>query len=386
MKKLCKALALVLCMTMLLPTLTVAADTGSDNILTLEEAKQIALDNDVQYKLQQSYIQQKADDYDDVYKIYSRNPSGNYNSVVERAEAEIAYRMRVESAASAVRKEVFTRNDLKRKSNYDVTVAYYDVMKANYKLEDLKRAVDLARRNLEIAKIKVEQGMMTKIELAQIENAYTSSQTEYNAGFSELQNYFAALSKTIGKKLDVYSDKIDMTIAIPDVASLDLNKIKEDYMKQNSDFYSLSEARDIAEYQQQLTEEKYDYYKKRLPQRTSKIVEDLDKMMDNANRDFDSTKYQYAEAEKGLDVQLNSLYTGINTLQETIRTLQKSVEDTRTTVGQNKLKYELGLIARINLENSESALKDLENTLNTTIVNLSKQYLALTQYSYEPEK
>jgi len=386
MKKMCKALALTLCMIMLLSTLTVAADSANNNVLTLEEAKQIALDNDVQYKLQQSYIQQKSDDYDDVYKIYSRNPSGNYNSIVERAEAEIAYKMKIESAASAVRKEVFTRNDLKRKSNYEVTVAYYDVMKANYELEDLKRAVELARKNLEIAKIKVEQGMMTKNELAQTENTYTSAQTKYNAGFSELQNYMAALSKIIGKTLDVYNDKIDMTITLPDIASLDLNKIKEDYMKQSSDFYSLSEARDIAEYQQQLTEDKYDYYSKRLPNRTSKIVEELDKIMDNANRDFDSAKYQYSEAERGLNVSLNSLYTGVNTLQETVKSLQKNVEDTRITVEQNKLKYELGLIAKINFENSESALKDLENTQNTTIINLNTQYLALTQYSYEPEK
>ena len=386
MKKLCKALALTLCTIMLLSTLTVAADSRDDNILTLEEAKQIALDNDVQYKLQQNYIKQKSADYDDVYDVYSRGPSDNYNSVVERAELEVKYMMTIENAASAVRKEVFQRNDLKRKSNYEVTTAYFDVIKATYALEDNKRAMDLAKKDVDIAKVQQEQGMITNSTLSQIQNAYASSQADYNKAFAELQNCMAALSKTIGKNLDVFNDKIDMTISMPDVEALDLNKIKEDYMKKSSDFYAMSEALDLAEYQMQLTEDKYDYYEKRLPHRSTKIEDALDDMMDKANRDYDSAKYQYGEAEKGLNVTLNNLYTGINTLQETVKTLQKNLEDTRITVEQNKLKYELGLIARITLEKSEAALKDLENTVNTTIIGLNTQYLALTQYSYEPEK
>lgn len=386
MKRMCKALALTLCTIMLLSTLTVAADSGDDNILTLEEAKQIALDNDVQFNLQQSYIKQKSADYDDVYDVYSRGPSDNYSSVAERAELEVKYMMTIENAASAIRKEIFTRNDLKRKSNYEVTTAYYDVIKANYTLEDKKRAMDLAKKDVDIAKIQQEQGMITSSTLSQIQNAYASSQADYNKAFAELQNCMAALSKTIGKNLDVFNDKIDMTLAIPDIASLDLNKIKEDYMKQSSDFYALSEALDMAEYQLQLTEDKYDYYEKRLPHRNTKIEDALDDMMDKANRDYDSAKYQYSEAEKGLDVTLNNLYTGINTLQETVATLQKNLEDTKTTVEQNKLRYELGLIAKIDMEKSEAALKDLESTLNSTMIGLNTQYLALTQYSYEPEK
>lgn len=386
MKKLCKALALTLCTIMLLSTFTVAADSKDDNILTLEEAKQIALNNDVQYKLQQSYIQQKSEDYEDIYDIYSRGPRDNYKSIVERAEAEVAYKMNIERAASAIRQEIFLRNDLKRKSNYEVTTAYYDVIKANYTLEDKKRAMDLAKKDVDIAKIQQEQGIITSSTLSQIQNAYASSQADYNKAFAELQNCMAALSKTIGKNLDVFNNKIDMTLTLPDMTELDLNKIKEDYMKKSADFYSLSEALDMAEYQQQLTEDKYTYYEKRLPIRNATIETALNNMMDKANRDYDNAKYKYSEAEKGLDVTLNNLYTGINTIQESVKTLQKNLEDTRTTVEQNKLKYELGLIARITLEKSEAALKDMENTLNTTIIGLNTQYLALTQYSYEPEK
>lgn len=386
MRKLCKALALTLCTVMLLSTLTVVGDSGGKTVLTLEEAKQIALDNDVQFKLQQSYIQQKSEDYDDVYDQYSNGPRDSGNSVVDRAEAEISYKMIIENAASEIRQEIFTRNDLKRKSDYDVTTAYYDVMTAKYALDDAKRAMDLAKKDLDIAKVKVEQGLMTSSALSQVNNAYTASQAEYNKAFSELQNAMAALSKNIGKNLDVFNVEIDMTLSMPDIKAIDLNKIKEDYMKNSSDFYALSEALDIAEYKQQLTEEKYDYYEKRLPHRSTKLEDQLDDMKYKADRDYDNVKYKYNEAEKTLDVTLNTLYTGINTLAESVQTLQKNLEDAKTTVEQNRIRYDLGLIAKIDLEKSEAALKDLENTLNTTIIALNTQYLALTQYSYEAEK
>lgn len=386
MKKRSTALAVLLSVAMIFSGITAFADTDGDNVLTLEEAKRIALDNDVQFKLQQSYIQQKSEDYEDIYDIYSRGPKDNYNSVVERAEAEVEYKMVIESAASAVRQEIFKRNDLKRKSDYEVTKAYYDVMKANYSLDDAERAMALAEKELKIAKIKFELGLIAKNDLSQFENAYKSSQIEYNDAFSKLQNSMAALSRSIGKHLDVFNDKIDMTISMPDVEALDLNKIKEDYMKKNPDYYALSEALDLAEYKQQLTEEKYDYYEKRLPHRSTKIEDALNDMKYKADRDYNNARYQYEEAEKALDVMLNSLYTGVNALAEKVEVLQKSLDTAKTAYENNKLRFEAGLISEIELAKSESALKDLENQLNTAIVSLNEQYLELTQYSYEPEK
>ena len=385
MKKRNTALAILLCTAMLFSSITVFADADEDNILTLEKAKQIALDNDVQFKLQQSYIKQKSEDYDDIYDIYSRGPR-DYDSVVQRAEAEIEYKMTIERAASAVRQEIFKRNDLKRKSDYEVTNAYYNVMTSNYEVEDAQRAVDIAKKDLDVAKIKLEQGLITKNMLSQYESEYRLKQTEYNKAFTGLQNNMASLSKLMGKNLDVFNTKIDMTISMPNLAALDLNKIKEDYMKQSPDFYALSEALDMAEYKQQLTEDKYDYYFKRLPHRSTKIEDELNDMKYKADRDYDNAKYQYQEAEKALDVLVNTLYSGIHTLQQSIWTLQKNVEDTKVAVEHNQLKRKLEMITALDLEKSESALKELENTLNKTIITINKQYLELTQYSYEPEK
>ena len=386
MKRLCKALALTLCIIMLLSTLTVAGDSGGNTILTLEEAKNLALKDDTQYKVQQSYIEQKKEDYEDLADRYSGNASRG-SSIVEKTASYVSSKLMVDNAYNAWQLEIFKKGDIKRQSDYDVTIAYYDVMKAKYSLDDARRAMELAQKDLDIAKLKFEMELIIKNDLSQFENAYKSSQTKYEAAFSELKNKMAALSKEIGKELDVNNDDIDMKIGIPDIASIDLVKIKEDYLKNNSNFFSLNSSLITAKYQKYLVEDKYDYYDENRAKMSEKIEDGFADLKYEANRDYDNVKYQYDESVKTLDISLNTMDTGINTLMETIENLKKSIEDTKITVKHNQLRYDLGkLISEIELKKSESALKDLENTLNTTIVNLNTQYLALTQYSYIREK
>lgn len=386
MKKMCKALALTLCTVMLLSTLTVVGDPGVKTVLTLEEAKKIALEDNTQYKLQQSYIEQKAEDYDDVFDLYDGKPKGIFKTKADYAAAEITYEMNIQNAAFAFRKEVFKKGDLKRKSDYEVTIAYYDVMKSKLTLDDEKRSMDLAKKDFDVAKIKLEFGLITKNSFAQIENAYNSSQTAYNKAFTDVQNNMAALSNSISKDLDVSNDDIDMTISIPDIKSLDIDQIKKDYMNKNESYYLLREQLSLAKFKKEFTQDRYDEYTEETRSRNSDTMKDFEDMVYKADRDYNDQQYQYDENIKDLDITLKSQYTGIINLAETIENLEKSIEDARTTFEQNKTKYDLGLISRIDFEKSESALKDLENTLNTTVIAFNTQYLALTQYSYKQEK
>ena len=196
MRKLCKTLALTLCVTLLLSTLTVVGDSGGKAILTLEEAKAMALKSDTRYKQQQSYIEQKKEDYED---IVDRTIPKKGSSIVEKTQSYVAGKMAVDNAYNTWQLEVFRKGDIKRQSDYNVTIAYYDVMKAKYSLDDTKRAMELAQKDLEIANIKFEQGILTKNELSQFENAYKSAKTKYDAALSSLEDTMKALAKKLEK-------------------------------------------------------------------------------------------------------------------------------------------------------------------------------------------
>jgi outer membrane protein TolC len=386
MKKLCKALALTLCMIMLLSTITVAGDAAAKTVLTLEEAKKLALENDVQFKLQESYILQKSEDYADMSENFNSNRGVKANTAAGKAAGRINNQVALESANYAVKQEKFNKADLKRESDYNVTKAYYDVMKAKYSLDNVARSLELAKKDLDIAKIKVEHGLTTSSALTQVENAYKTSQTAYNTVVSDLQNYMATISKNIGKALDVSTVDVDMTIGMPDISSIDLNKIKEDNLQNNPTFFAIKKGLDLAKYKQFLVDTEYEDTYDRNQKLNDDIRDEYENMVYKADRDYDDSQYQYDEALKGLDIALKTSYSGIITLKDTIDNLRKSVENARVTFTQNKIRFDLGLISKYEFEKSESALKDLENQLNANIINLNMQYVALTQYSYTPVK
>ncbi|MHB1391828.1 MAG: hypothetical protein ACYCYE_01920 [Clostridia bacterium] len=90
MKKLRLIISIILCVVLLFSSIAAFADTEDDGILALEEAKALALKNDVQFNLQQSYIQQASENYDEVYENNTKTDNTNYNSLADRASATIS--------------------------------------------------------------------------------------------------------------------------------------------------------------------------------------------------------------------------------------------------------------------------------------------------------
>lgn len=380
MKKSCLILSCIICMTIMLNCVTAAADNDDDGILTLEEAKEIALKNDVQFNLQQSNIKKASENYEKVYNNNTKTDKSNYKSVVDSVSAMVSRKINIENAASNVRKAIFERNNLKRTIDYDVTDKYYGVLKAKYSLMDAEADMKLKKEELEKAKIKYEMDIITKNALSQTESTYDSSVTAYNKAFTSLQNSAAELSKSIGKNIDIFNVKFDMALNVPDISSIDLNKIKVDYMKNSPSFYSAKEQYDLAEYKMQLIEEQYDIFYKRHP-KASKIIDDFNEILNDARNEFDDVKYSYRQKEKELDLTLQNQYTGINDLYKSYKDQKKKIEDTKLEIEQNRIKYQMGLIKKADLDNSIASLQKLENQLNSTVISLNLQYLSLTQYS-----
>lgn len=381
MKKLCFILSAIICLTAAIGWFPASAAAADDKILTLEEAKALALENDVQYNLQQGYIQNASESYEEVYDNNSSSDKSNYSNIAERAKAEVSRKMSIEKAASSVRKAVFARNDLKRESDYSVTVAYYGALNALLGQENAELEKALSQKKLETAKIKYSLQLIKKSELADAEKAYDTAVYECDNAFKEVQKSFVELSNSIGKNLDIYNDKLDMTVTIPDISSLDMNKIKEDYMKNNSGFYSAKETYDLAEYQLQLTEDKFDYYYKRLPNRTTALEDKLKDMLEDAQREFDDAKYSYVQKENELDATLNNQYISINKSLASYEELLKDLEEEKQTLETDRIKYQMRLVTKTDLESDEAALGKLENQIQAAIADLIVEYAGMTQYS-----
>lgn len=381
MKKRHTSLAILLCAVMLFSGITVFADVNDDKVLTLEEAKQIALENDTQYKQQQSYIKQAGDNYEDVYDANSGKDKTSYKNLALKAEASVSRQVAIEKAAFAVEQAIFKKDNLQRTSDYNVTAAYYGVVTDKFALDDALIEMDLKKSDYEVAQIKLEQGLVTKNTVTQAENSYKSAQTAYNKAFTDMQNSMQDLGNEIGETLDVFNVEIDTSINMADINNIDLNRVKSDYLAYSENLFNLRGQLDLMDTQLDLSEEQYDYYYDKAKHMSDEVESGLSEMLSNANRDYDDAKYSLEEAEKELDSTLSSLYSGINNLYESIDDLNKTIESTKVTIEDSRLKFELGLISRLELNENEASLKTLENKLKTTIVSINTQYNTLTRYS-----
>ena len=63
MKKLCFVSSLIICVLLLSGSIAISADALDDGLLTLEEAKALALKNDINYRYQDKYIKDAKDNY-----------------------------------------------------------------------------------------------------------------------------------------------------------------------------------------------------------------------------------------------------------------------------------------------------------------------------------
>jgi outer membrane protein TolC len=378
MKKLCFSMSVILCLALMFTSIAAYADDG---VLTLEAAKELALKNDVQYNSQERYIAQAKEDYDEVYADNTKSTTSK-GSVADKSASDISQDIAIENAALNVTKAIFNKDDLRRSSDYEVTEAFYGVIKGEYSLRNAEAEMGLKKSALETAQVKYELGFTSKDSVSQAKLAYESSQAVYNNAISELQNSMSKLSISIGKDMDVSKDKLDKTLIVPDIKSLDINKIKEDNLKNNWSYYSLKEQYKLAQSKLLLTQDKYDYYYEKLKS-NSTIREDFDDMVYEAQRDFDDAKYNQDKKLNDLDANLNTQYNDIKNLYENYENQKKEFEDAKLAIEESKVKYQMGLLSKSVIDSSTANLSKLENKLNTTIMSLNTQYMNMTQYSID---
>lgn len=379
MKKTRYIICTIICLALLFNG-TAASEPTESGILTLNEAKELALKNNMQLKLQQIYIQQASDNYDKVYENNKRTSKGDYTDAAERAAADVARKISIENAASNLRKAIFNRNDLKRASDYNVTIAYYNILKSIYSLEDQKRNVELKEKTLDAAEMKYRFDLTDKNSLTQAEDSLEAAKASYDKSLSDVKDNMAALSKLIKRDLDFYNDKMDMNIILPNINDLDLDAIKKDNIINNPGFFTAKEQYDVAEYKLELTEEKYDHYRG-LPNRASEIMEKFEDILYEAQWNFDEIKYNYDEKEKELVISLNNQFSSINSMQESYKSQKKKIEEGESSLQKDKIKFQMGLITNSVLEQNQSSLENLKNQLNIININMNIQYTSITQYS-----
>lgn len=380
MKKLCFVSSLIICVLLLSGSIAISADALDDGLLTLEEAKALALKNDINYRYQDKYIQDAKDNYKKLSEDTSIN-SRRGSNIAQKESARISSKIQLENAYSNIRKAVLTKADLKRSSDNDTVNSFYGVIEAENSLANALTDLELKRQELKKAEFKYKLNIISKNSLTQAEESYRNSEAAYNKAAMELESCILKLGKSIGQELDMSRVKLDTTLSIPDIKSIDLEKIKEDNLENNLSYFSAREQYKLAEYELALTEEKYEDYYDELKKGSSNVREEFENMLFNAQKKFEDAEYSYNEKLKDLEESLKEQYKSLEDLYESYMEQKEDINDMKLTVKENKIKYTMGIITKAALDSSIANLEKLERQMVSTIIKLNKQYMSLVQYS-----
>lgn len=378
MKRINIMISLLLCMTLAFGIIQASAASADNSILTLEEARAAALENNVQYKQQQRYIDQANEKLQDAIDDRSgKRPSGrNY---IQNASTIISQDMAIENAASGVRKALFNKEDMKRSSDYSVTEAYYNVIKAEYSLASAEAELEQKKDELQSARLKYTLMLITQSQLLQAESSLASAQIKYNDAAAALQIKIMELGKITGLELDAASLRLDRSFTVPDIKDLDLKKIKEGYLQNNSGYFNSREQYKLAEYKLLLTEEQCDEIYDKV-KNNSTASQQLENMLYDARSSYDDAKYNYENKLSELDTTIENQYNSLMNLYDSYETQKQELKEARLKHDANVIKHQMGIISASELKTSESSIIKAQNQLNTTLMNLNLQYLNLTQY------
>lgn len=380
MRKLYLILFVIVCASILLGSITTFADAMDDGVLTVEEAKTLALKNNVNYNYQDKKIQDAKDNYAKLSEGTSAI-SGRGSNTAEKAAARISWKIQLENAYSNVRKAVLTKDDLKRSSDREVTDTFYAVIEAQNSVTKAQADLELKKRSLEKSTIKYDLNIIAKDSFSQAETSFKSSEDEYKRTVKELENCVLKLSKSIGKEVDLTKIELDTTLKIPDISILDLKQIKKDNLKNNLTYFTAKEQYKLAEYELALTEEKYEDYLEDRKKASETVEKRFDDLIYDAKEKFEDAEYSYNEKLESLDDTIQDQYNNLADLYESYLEQKKDLKDMELTVKKNQVKNIMGIINESELDSSTANLENMRNQLISAIISLNNQYTNMTQYS-----
>ena len=358
---------------------TAKAATNDIQNMTIEEAQAMALDNNLSYKSEDSYINDKLEAYTDTEDGNSAAASVATTSLIGYFNKYINLDISLQSAANNVKIERLKKANIKRTSDNTVVNDFINIKKAQYTLDDAKNSTSIKQKDYAAAQIKCNLGLITKDDLKVFEKAYTDAVTAEDSALKALQIKFQELNKLLGRELTNYNINPTVNLTALSLSDIDLNTIRTYNIKNDSTLYNLSLAADLAKQKYDATQERYDHFVVKL--KVTNSSDDMAKARDNALRDYEIALKAFTDATVNLDISLNTTYNALKSSVDTVAQLQRDVADTKTDVTKFKLKYDLGLISKIDYEKKEISLTTLQNQLNTAIASQNAAYASLMMYT-----
>ena len=349
-------------------TTNVQAQANVKPVLTLEDAiaAGIANDNTILLEIKNINLQEdKLDIQDDI------NDSG-YD---------------YDNQELVVKQEKQKRDFMEDQVAQNITDKYNDLIAQSKSLEKIKKQIEVETKKFNDAKLQKDLGLMTSINLSQVEiNIQTLKNSEVNAEnkLKNSQDYFTVLT---GKDLNKYVLDGDINYEVFRIdGSIDeyFDNIIDKYLEYDKESYDL--------FKDHVKDDLKDTLPDTLPDKSSfssdatdgtvtnpqtqnqkyqKVIEGYTAYLDAKFRVVGKS-VELSEKKKSYKQILNAYYTTLLSLENNINVLKSNIELSNKQLSIAKLQVDLGLITKTQYNSQVVASEDLDINLRGLIDNYNK--------------
>lgn len=327
MNKLVRNLTTGLCI-MALSVPTFAATTEKVQTLTLDEAVSRAINSS---------------DKKGMYGAYKAayEQKNKYNKDM----FDPTYRTSVNQA----RQNNYNLEHLDEKITYDTTSTYLDVVELQKKIEADKNTIGIKEKELAQAQFKLKKGYGTQLEVKQAENDLLTAKSTLSADQSSLNNAVVDFKKLTNLDITKYALETEFTL---EPVSVPADKLQSHLDKSLTEYWNI--LRDNVDIQElgklDLIGSEYGDY-----------------VMYETN--IKQANFNIEDAQKNLWVSVQKSYNNLDPLKNNVETLKAQKEMAATTLKATELRYNKGLVSKLDLEKQQLAGQDLDQAIFTTTKN-----------------
>src|SRR6056297_2239666 len=333
----------------------VTAENGEEEVLqlTIEEAVQLAVENswDIQ-KLDRGIrdindvIDNQEDLQDSMEKLLNLPlmfmPSDITNDFVNNLLVKRGYGVKSAEVQEVVLEE--TKKQTIEAIEIGAKSSYYQVLISQKTLQLQDQLLKKAEQHKNIAAVKYENGVATKLVKLQADSAYISAKSDYQDAEDTLNIKYLELNNTLGLDFD---QKVDLTTQVGYTPTEEIN-LEESIKSAFENRSDIKKLKAELELQQIETDTYKSYYTRGLQQ------------YKNAEEKILEAEHAYDQSFKDVELDVRKKYLELVKAERSLNNMSESVAIARESVRVSQLFYEYDLATLTDVIDAETALSQVE--------------------------
>lgn len=328
-------------------------ENKNTKMLTYNESLEKALAYSYALKNAQKEID-KADESRDDFSEYFRysTPLGTGNSA-EDAQIRQLY-IGFLSANDKVEKANRDLETTKEQIAYQTKQLYNDVIQKELSKAHSEKALSVEELNFKIAKIQLEQGIISQIQYEQLENKLTEKKKTVDASEKAFTQAKVKLNQLMGVAVDGDYSLVD-TPEFKNMEDIDVDYHITKVLELHPVIFELEQAKELA----QKAVDLYTYNPAAAGEnyQTKKIT------VTTLGNQLSQTKDSISEA-------VRSMYLNIKSLEDQYSIIQTNLSNAEKSLQVAKVQYEVGQTTELDLKQKELQVADLNSKLVETAIAL----------------